>query len=108
MSWEQVDAWKEATEAKTLHGRKAKLTGPGWRAFADVVLKEPAFQNTLRFYAHEDDTRVMFKRPCHFRPKAWRAHGVFSRRLPRKPDELTDTHRARRHPLGCGEFAVDL
>lgn len=75
--WAQVDLW--ASQQPSAPG-KAKLTGTGWRAFADLVpttgLREP-----FRCYAHPGDTRIVVRRPCSYAPGKWRAWRVSKRRM---------------------------
>ena len=75
-SWAQVDLWA----AQQRKGGRAKLTGPGWRAFADLM-PPTGLQEPYRCYAHPDDARIIVRRPCHFVPGKWRAWRVSSRRM---------------------------
>lgn len=82
-AWAQVDLWAAQQAAPA---QRANLTGPGWRAFADLVpttgLREP-----YRCYAHPADGRVIVvKRPCAYAPGKWRSWRVAKNRL--QPREL--------------------
>ena len=75
-TWRQVDLWASQQPARG----KAKLTGTGWRAFADLMPIK-GLQEPFRCYAHAGDTRIVVRRPCSFVPKKWRAWRVSSKRM---------------------------
>jgi hypothetical protein len=77
LGWTQVDIWRGQQPAAA---GKAKLTGPGWRAFADLMPAK-GLQEPFRCYAHAADTRIVVRRPCSFVPKKWRAWRVSSKRM---------------------------
>ena len=66
-AWAEVDQWAKTKSAAYWNTQpKARHGWPGWRAIAEVP-------GPRRVFVHEHSGELRLKRPCHYRPGAWRA-----------------------------------